>query len=213
HSLHRQVVALDRRREERTASERSCGVGARVSHRHVLVDWLQRLTAPPSHRARAGVRPLHGARVAARRVFRRRHQRRRGRPLAGSEVPRTCRERGDASQHRARPAEDTRAHHGDGEVMRPTRTMLCGAALLSVSVTVLLAQQVRDAPAAPAPISGTARIVGTVVYDDAQPVPVRRAAVTVTNAENNRAVRTYTDDAGRFALTRLPAGRYLLSAL
>jgi len=74
-------------------------------------------------------------------------------------------------------------------------------------------QPVRDAPAAPAPVSGTASVVGTVVFDDVPPRPARRAAVTVTNAENNRAVRTYTDDDGRFLLSRLPAGRYLLTVL
>jgi hypothetical protein len=85
------------------------------------------------------------------------------------------------------------------------------ASLLSVSV--VLAQQSRDTPAAPAPISGTASVVGTVVFDDTPPRPARRVAVTVTNADNARAVRTYSDDDGRFTLSRLPAGRYLLTAL
>src|SRR5262249_20660506 len=112
------------------------------------------------------------------------------------------------------PVEGDRAHDESGEVMSLARMTWCTAAMLSASLTVLLAQQpARDTPVAPAPLSGTASVVGTVVYDDAQPQPVRRAAVTVTNVENNRAVRTYTNDAGQFALKRLPAGRYLLSAL
>jgi hypothetical protein len=102
--------------------------------------------------------------------------------------------------------------------MNTTITSLArAAALATVWYAAILAapqqQPARDAPAAPAPISGTASVVGIVVFDDAPPRPARRAAVTVTNAENNRAVRTYTDDEGRFMLSRLPAGRYLLTAL
>ncbi len=86
--------------------------------------------------------------------------------------------------------------------------------MLLISLSLLRAQQpARDTPVQPAAISGTASVVGTVMYDEVPPHPVRRAAVTVTNVENNRAVRTYTDDAGQFALNRLPAGRFILSAL
>lgn len=95
-------------------------------------------------------------------------------------------------------------------------TIARAVALAAVWCAAVLAspqQPARDAPAAPAPISGTASVVGTVLFDDVPPRPARRAAVTVTNAENNRAVRTYTDDEGRFSLSRLPAGRYLLTAL
>lgn len=87
------------------------------------------------------------------------------------------------------------------------------AALWCATVLASPQQPTRDSPAAPAPISGTASVVGTVFFDDVPPRPARRAAVTVTNSDNGRAVRTYTDDAGRFILSRLPVGRYLLTAL
>src|SRR4051812_38539112 len=87
------------------------------------------------------------------------------------------------------------------------------AALWCAAVLAVPQQSVRDTPAAPAPISGTASVVGTVLFDDVPPKPARRVAVTMTNSENSRAVRTYTDDAGRFTISGLPAGRYLLTAL
>ena len=74
----------------------------------------------------------------------------------------------------------------------------------------LHAQQVRDQSAAPKP--GNAGLSGSVTTDDQTPQPIRRAAVTITNAEAGLIRTTYTNDAGKFSLSGLPAGRYTLTA-
>jgi hypothetical protein len=73
------------------------------------------------------------------------------------------------------------------------------------------AQQVRDQGPATAK-GGTAVLSGTVVTDEQTPQPVRRAMVTATNTEGNVTRTAYTDEAGRFSLATLPAGRYTLVA-
>jgi hypothetical protein len=81
--------------------------------------------------------------------------------------------------------------------------------ILAMALSAFVAAtQVRDAaPAA----TGTASIIGTVVSDTEQPRPLRRAAVTI-NGEGFSGRTAITDDAGRFAFTGLPAGRYTLNA-
>jgi protocatechuate 3,4-dioxygenase beta subunit len=69
--------------------------------------------------------------------------------------------------------------------------------------------QPRDAIAA-ANATGTSAVTGRVVLDDGQ--PVRRARVTVRNAETRVERAAATDEAGRFAIRGLPAGRYTLTA-
>src|ERR1700752_2108930 len=87
-------------------------------------------------------------------------------------------------------------------------------AILALATTVTdraLAQApVRDAVRSPS--IGTAVIAGTVVTDDKDHRPLRRARVLLTNADHENGRTVITDDAGRFAFTALPADRYLLSA-
>ncbi|HEY6359058.1 MAG TPA: carboxypeptidase-like regulatory domain-containing protein, partial [Vicinamibacterales bacterium] len=78
-----------------------------------------------------------------------------------------------------------------------------------VGPVMLAGQTPRDA-AAPFAI-GQGVIAGTVVADDADGRPVRRAVVTLNGADLNGERKTVTDDTGHFAVSGLPAGRYALS--
>ena len=53
---------------------------------------------------------------------------------------------------------------------------------------------------------------GAVVTDEMTPQPVKRAQISLANAETGFVKLAYTDNAGRFAIPNLPAGRYMLSA-
>jgi hypothetical protein len=78
-----------------------------------------------------------------------------------------------------------------------------------LALLVLLAQA-RDVPLV---TTGTASIVGTVASDDPQqPLPLRRAFVTLNSTDPVVGRTAVTDDQGRFAFVNLPAGRYSLSA-
>jgi hypothetical protein len=68
----------------------------------------------------------------------------------------------------------------------------------------------RDNPAPTA--AGTASIVGTIVTDAEQPKPVRRAIVDINQVDGTFGSTVVTDDNGRFAATRLPAGQYQIRA-
>jgi uncharacterized protein (DUF2141 family) len=88
--------------------------------------------------------------------------------------------------------------------------MTRGAAVLAIALAAPhgAVAQVRDRAAAS---TGTASIAGRVVTDSQPPRPVRRAIVTVNSPE--RVGRTaVTDDAGRFTIASLPAGRYAVAA-
>ncbi len=69
----------------------------------------------------------------------------------------------------------------------------------------------RDAPAARPPAAGTGSIRGTVALDASSAAPIRRAIVRITNQEVFGPRLAITDEAGRFAVEGLPAGRYLIS--
>jgi hypothetical protein len=58
------------------------------------------------------------------------------------------------------------------------------------------------------PSIGTAELSGTVVTNESNPRPVRRAVVTLTLASMPTGRSTTTDDAGRFVFRLLPAGSY-----
>ena len=60
--------------------------------------------------------------------------------------------------------------------------------------------------------SATRMMSGTVVTDEPTPQPVRRAQITLSNTETGFVKIASTDDAGRFTVPDLPAGRYSLSA-
>jgi hypothetical protein len=87
--------------------------------------------------------------------------------------------------------------------------------LILVAIPAVAAAQVRPAPPrpVPAPMTGTATLSGTVVTDDADSRPIRRAAVTLSApGDARRQWMTSTDDNGRFAFGALPAGNYTLSS-
>lgn len=91
---------------------------------------------------------------------------------------------------------------------RRARTLL--AALCVMPSVLLASQQPRDAGTVR---TGTSEIAGTVVADDTPVSPVRRATITLTGADlGTTHLIAVTDDAGGFAFTSLPAGRYSLSA-
>jgi Carboxypeptidase regulatory-like domain len=69
---------------------------------------------------------------------------------------------------------------------------------------------VRDAIRSPS--VGTAVIAGTVVSDDKDRRPLRRARVALMTAEHENGRTVVTDDGGRFAFRDVAPGRYLLSA-
>jgi hypothetical protein len=81
--------------------------------------------------------------------------------------------------------------------------------LITIAPVVVVASQVRDASTAAA--AGTAIVAGVVVTDEAQPVPVRRARVTLTDSAGKQGATTITDDAGQFIFTSMP-GRFVLAA-
>lgn len=60
--------------------------------------------------------------------------------------------------------------------------------------------------------SGTAALAGMVLTDDRDPRPLRRARVTINNAERTVGRTAITDDTGTFTFDSLPPGRYTLTA-
>ena len=61
-------------------------------------------------------------------------------------------------------------------------------------------------------ITGSGALSGTVVADDTGATPLRRAIVTLVCQDPRVGVTAVTDDAGRFAFSDLPTGRYSLTA-
>jgi len=91
--------------------------------------------------------------------------------------------------------------------------MMITAALIA-ALTLAQAQPPAAAPRRDlrGPSHGTAAISGTIVSDDADARPIRRARVTCTGPDLARGRTTISDDRGRFAFTDLPAGRYNITA-
>jgi carboxypeptidase family protein len=73
-------------------------------------------------------------------------------------------------------------------------------------------QPARDLSRALPEPTGTAAMTGVVVSDDATAGPVRRVVVTLNSTEPRVGRTGVTDDAGRFAFSGLPAGRYSVFA-
>ena len=98
--------------------------------------------------------------------------------------------------------------------MRVAATM----AAVAVSVPVTMFALTQNPPGAPSrdvaakPPVGTAAISGVVVSDDATPAPMRRVRVTVRSDAYGNGWSATTDDAGRFVIGNLPAGRYAVQA-
>ena len=62
------------------------------------------------------------------------------------------------------------------------------------------------------PVADSARVSGVVMTTDAEPVPVRRAIVSLRGGDRPLGRHAITDDEGRFVFDALPAGRYNISA-
>jgi hypothetical protein len=89
-------------------------------------------------------------------------------------------------------------------------TMVMAALVLATSS---LAQQQRDRTAKPAEkAAGTAILAGRVMNSDTGEVPVRRAIVTLTSADNATSTSVISDNEGRFMFASLSPGRYTLNA-
>ena len=118
---------------------------------------------------------------------------------------------GDSSDARVGRQEDAGPH-----VHRDRREINRAAILLVVlmwfsAVAVGRVQTRRDTAAQPT--IGTASIAGVVVTDETPPQPVRRAIVTLTGDDLRPSRGAITDDDGRFTLSGLPAGRFILTAM
>jgi hypothetical protein len=90
-------------------------------------------------------------------------------------------------------------------------------AAVAFATAVVAARQVtpaRDASGPAPPMrAGTASISGRVVADGPAAEPIRRVTVIANEQVSGLgARRVVTDDLGRFDLSELPAGRYLVSA-
>jgi Carboxypeptidase regulatory-like domain len=88
--------------------------------------------------------------------------------------------------------------------------MLAACRIVLVLVAVLGQQPSRDAPAQPR--TGTAVIAGTVVTNDADPQPVRRARITLNGDIRTEGQVATSDDTGTFVFRAVPSGRYTLQA-
>ena len=91
-------------------------------------------------------------------------------------------------------------------------TRLMGATVLcsSVIAAVAQAQPVRDNRTLTG--VGTGTITGRVTTDDRDSRPLRRARVSLTSGDLDVGRATVTNDDGTFTFTRLPAGRYNVTA-
>jgi hypothetical protein len=89
---------------------------------------------------------------------------------------------------------------------------MIGVALLTVCCALAQAQTAARDARPPAGGGGTATIAGTVVSDEAQPRPLRRARVTINGTGLAPGRTAITGDNGAFVFDRLPAGRYTLAA-
>jgi hypothetical protein len=88
-------------------------------------------------------------------------------------------------------------------------TLVALSAAMSLAVAIGAQQPARDSAAKS--LTGTGLISGTVVTDERTPRPVRRATVSMSASFGTQISMqrvAVTDDAGRFAFTRLPAGTY-----
>lgn len=91
------------------------------------------------------------------------------------------------------------------------RPHLVVAGVVALGLPIAMAAQQRDVTTAPAAPVGTATITGVVLAADNPGQPLRRAVVTLTGG-SLAARSVLSDDAGRFTLTRLPAGTYTVTA-
>jgi hypothetical protein len=88
------------------------------------------------------------------------------------------------------------------------RTILA-LAIAAAGMTHTLGAQARESAA---PATGTASISGRVLTDAQPPRPLRRAIVMINSSDRTVGRTVVTDDAGRFLVSGLPAGRYNITA-
>ncbi|HKW00755.1 MAG TPA: carboxypeptidase-like regulatory domain-containing protein [Vicinamibacterales bacterium] len=81
-------------------------------------------------------------------------------------------------------------------------------AALTIAAAPAAQQTSRDTPGA---VFGTAAISGTLVTDDDDKRPIRRAIMSLNAGDPTRGRMAITDDQGRFTFPDLPAGKYTLS--
>jgi uncharacterized protein (DUF2141 family) len=95
--------------------------------------------------------------------------------------------------------------------MKGMKGALVGIAVLVALAPIAAQRPVRDNQQ-PVVVTGTSGVTGRVVADDAGAQPLRRVEITLRSRDGAGSMQTTTDDAGRFVFTRLPAGRYTLTA-
>ena len=88
--------------------------------------------------------------------------------------------------------------------------LVCAIACLTIPTPSTFAQGVRDNRTLTG--VGTAAITGTVVSDERDARPLRRARVSITGSELDIGRTTVTTDDGTFSFEQLPAGRYAVTA-
>jgi uncharacterized protein (DUF2141 family) len=102
----------------------------------------------------------------------------------------------------------------------PLRSIVavCGAFGLGIALTAAQARDPRTAPAPQAPQgrdaaarTGKAVVAGVITTDEQTPQPIKRAQVSIVALDGAFTRTTYTNEAGRFTMTGLPAGRYNLN--
>ena len=89
------------------------------------------------------------------------------------------------------------------------------ASVVIFAASAVIAAQQRDAATQPPPVATTpsTSMISGAVIDAASSAPVRRAIVTVSGDGAIGGRSAITDEAGRFAIAQLPAGRYTISAI
>src|SRR5262245_36582353 len=93
--------------------------------------------------------------------------------------------------------------------MNPSRVRVLAITAVLTAVPSLGFQQ---RSAAPPVSSGMAVVRGVVVSADAVAQPLRRAIVTIRSSDALPNRSAITDDAGRFVIPQVPAGRVLITA-
>lgn len=88
---------------------------------------------------------------------------------------------------------------------------LVAAAAVAMACAAALAQQAPPRDTRAAGPTGTAEIAGTIVADEPDARPIRNAQVGIIGLDAGMIRVTSSDDQGRFRLTDLAAGRYLVS--
>jgi hypothetical protein len=96
-------------------------------------------------------------------------------------------------------------------MMRSAPTLFAVLIVAAISADTSAQQPARDGAVAVKRI-GTSVIAGLVTLGDDARTPVRRAVVTLTAADGSDKIAAISGDDGRFAIERVPAGRYTLAA-